>query len=165
MSVSQASILFVALSVLRYCGFKVQRSIPSEEGDTSSCMIPIVRFFKPLILLSDRNKTIFAAGFVTCFVLALDNTQSILCGRRLAWHKSISQIFVYFLSDNSIKSQNLRGCGSSHPLGVHFSMRKRAIRFSTLFSIMVRIRSVVISGGICMPRSIHWAIKPMAHLA
>ena len=54
------------------------------------------------ILLSDRNKTIFAAGFVTCFVLALDNTQSILCGRRLAWHKSISQIFVYFLSDNSI---------------------------------------------------------------
>ena len=55
-----------------------------------------------LILLSDRNKTIFAAGFVTCFVLALDNTQSILCGRRLAWHKSISQIFVYFLSDNSI---------------------------------------------------------------
>ena len=58
-----------------------------------------------LILLSDRNKTIFAAGFVTCFVLALDNTQSILCGRRLAWHKSISQIFVYFLSDNSMTSE------------------------------------------------------------
>ena len=57
-----------------------------------------------LILLSDRSKTIFAAGFVSCFVLALDNTQSILCGWRLVWPKSISRIFVCFLSDNGIRA-------------------------------------------------------------
>ncbi|MBQ1742373.1 MAG: hypothetical protein II045_04705, partial [Oscillospiraceae bacterium] len=34
-----------------------------------------------------------------------------LCGRRLVWHKSISQIFVFFLSGFSMilkKKQNLR---------------------------------------------------------
>ena len=37
-----------------------------------------------LILLSNRNKTIFAAGFAPCFVIVLGNTRSIPCGRCLA---------------------------------------------------------------------------------
>ena len=80
--------------------------ILQSSSASSFCILETSSVF---IRLSNRNQTIFTAGLASSFVIVLGNTQRIPCGRCLAWHNSILQIFV-FLSDNRITCQFVSQC-------------------------------------------------------